>query len=120
MPLEHSKSPKAFKSNVRTLMGEVGKSPHVQSQKQALAIAYETQRRGKKKAKGGRTRKANGGKTKFPPSRYDPDEPEEHSETWEPPTFPGPFSGSYDHLYEKPKKDVGKAHGGKAKKRADR
>lgn len=45
MPLIHSKSAKAFKKNVGTLMGEVGKSPHVQSQKQALAIAYETKRR---------------------------------------------------------------------------
>jgi hypothetical protein len=46
MPLEHSSSPAAFKRNVSTLMGEVGKSPHVQSQKQALAIAFATQRRG--------------------------------------------------------------------------
>jgi len=58
MPLQHSKSPAAFKSNVRTLMHEVGESPHVQSPKQALAIAYETQRRaGKKHARGGRARK---------------------------------------------------------------
>lgn len=47
MPLMHSSSPRAFKQNVRTLMGEVGKSPHVQSPKQALAIAYAQQRRGK-------------------------------------------------------------------------
>lgn len=53
MPLIHSKSPEAFNSNVRTLMHEVGKSPHVQSREQALAIAYETQRRGK--ADGGGT-----------------------------------------------------------------
>lgn len=45
MPLEHSSSPGAFKRNVGTLMHEVGNSPHVQSQKQALAIAYATQRR---------------------------------------------------------------------------
>ena len=45
MPLQRSSSPQAFKTNVRTLMGEVGKSPHVQSRQQALAIAYETQRR---------------------------------------------------------------------------
>jgi hypothetical protein len=45
MPLVHSKSKKALKKNIGTLMGEVGKSPHVQSRKQAIAIAYETQRR---------------------------------------------------------------------------
>jgi hypothetical protein len=49
MPLVKSGSPQAFKTNVRTLMHEVGKSPHVQSRKQALAIAYATQRRGKDK-----------------------------------------------------------------------
>lgn len=47
MPLIKSGSDKAFKSNVRTLMGEIGKSPHVQSRAQALAIAYSTKRRGK-------------------------------------------------------------------------
>jgi hypothetical protein len=51
MPLEKSKSPAAFKRNVRTLMGEVGKSPHVQSRSQALAVAYSIKRRGK--AEGG-------------------------------------------------------------------
>ena len=45
MPLVHSKSPGAFKTNVKTLMGEIGKSPHVQSREQALAVAYETKRR---------------------------------------------------------------------------
>ena len=39
MPLDHSKSKSAFTSNVKTLMNDVGKSPHVQSKKQALAIA---------------------------------------------------------------------------------
>jgi|SRR5215475_12181446 len=53
MPLEHSSSPGAFKRNVSTLMGEVGQSPHVQSRKQALAIAYATQRRGNRRADGG-------------------------------------------------------------------
>ena len=51
MPLIHSGSDAAFKTNVKTLMGEVGKSPHVQSRQQALAIAYATKRRGK--AEGG-------------------------------------------------------------------
>jgi hypothetical protein len=56
MPLVHSKSPGAFKTNVRTLMHDVGKSPHVQSRKQALAIAYSTARRaGAKMASGGLT-----------------------------------------------------------------
>ena len=46
MPLEHGKGDAAFKRNVGTLMGEVGKSPHVQSRDQALAIAYAVKRRG--------------------------------------------------------------------------
>lgn len=45
MPLIKSKSDKAFKTNVKTLMGEVGKSPHIKSRDQALAIAYATKRR---------------------------------------------------------------------------
>jgi hypothetical protein len=45
MPLIKSGSDAARQQNIRTLMGEVGKSPHVQSREQALAIAYETQRR---------------------------------------------------------------------------
>lgn len=44
MPLQHSRSDAAFKSNVRTLMGEVGKSPHVKSRDQALAISYAIKR----------------------------------------------------------------------------
>lgn len=52
MPLKHSASKKAFQSNVKTLMGDVGKSPHVKSKAQALAIAYSEKRRaGKKKRK---------------------------------------------------------------------
>ena len=31
MPLIHSGSDAAFKTNTKTLMGEVGKSPHVKS-----------------------------------------------------------------------------------------
>ncbi len=49
MPLDKSGSRGAFKKNVRTLMGEVGKSPHVQSRDQALAISYAIKRRGKKR-----------------------------------------------------------------------
>jgi len=46
MPLQKSKSNKAFKENVRTLMHEVGKSPHVKTKSQGIAIAYAL-RRGK-------------------------------------------------------------------------
>jgi len=46
MPLVKSKSKQAFNKNVDTLMGEVGKSPHVKKRSQALAIAYEIKRRG--------------------------------------------------------------------------
>lgn len=52
MPLKHSASKKAFKSNVKTLMNDVGKSPHVQSRAQALAIAYSEKERAKKRKKG--------------------------------------------------------------------
>jgi hypothetical protein len=45
MPLIKSSSKDAFKANVGTLMSEVGKSPHVQTRAQALAIAYATKRR---------------------------------------------------------------------------
>jgi hypothetical protein len=56
MPLDHSRSPGAFKTNVRTLMHDIGKSPHVKSREQALAIAYSTARRaGAKMASGGFT-----------------------------------------------------------------
>lgn len=51
MPLIKSSSPGAFKTNVKTLMGDVGKSPHVQSRAQALAIAYSEKRRAR--AEGG-------------------------------------------------------------------
>lgn len=49
LPLKKSKSKKAFKENVEQLMSDVGKSPHVQSQKQALAIAYSIKDKKKKK-----------------------------------------------------------------------
>lgn len=45
MPLIHSASDKALKTNIATLTRDVGKSPHVQSRAQARAIAFETQRR---------------------------------------------------------------------------
>jgi hypothetical protein len=45
MPLIKSGSKAALKKNMETLHAEIGKSPHVQSQKQAVAIALETQRR---------------------------------------------------------------------------
>lgn len=53
MPLIKSKTKKAFRSNVRALMGEVGKSDNVRSPEQALAIAYAIKRRAR--AMGGRT-----------------------------------------------------------------
>lgn len=51
MPLKKSSSKKAFKENVETLIHEVGKSPHVKSKAQALAIAYSEKREAKKKKK---------------------------------------------------------------------
>lgn len=45
MPLEHSASPAALHRNMHTLFQDIGQSPHVQSRKQAIAIALETQRR---------------------------------------------------------------------------
>ncbi len=51
MPLIKSKSEQALKANIKTLMGEVGKSPHVQSRDQALAVAYSMKRRAR--AEGG-------------------------------------------------------------------
>src|SRR5579862_3262192 len=45
MPLIHSSTNAARDQNIRTLMHDVGKSPHVASQAQALAIAYANQRR---------------------------------------------------------------------------
>lgn len=53
MPLEHSSSKQALENNMRTLHADIGKSPHVQSRDQAIAIALETQRRAKNKAGGG-------------------------------------------------------------------
>lgn len=50
MPL--SSGPGSFQRNVRSLMHEVGKSPHVQSREQALAIAYAKERG---RAEGGAT-----------------------------------------------------------------
>ena len=47
MPLNKSGSAGAFKQNVKTLMGEIGKSPHVKSREQALAISYAIKRRGR-------------------------------------------------------------------------
>lgn len=40
MPLLKGSSSKTISQNIETLMSELGKSPHVQSQKQAVAIAY--------------------------------------------------------------------------------
>jgi len=56
MPLDKSGGEAAFKRNVPTLMNEVGKSPHVQSRSQALAIAFALKRR--KRAAGGQLKPA--------------------------------------------------------------
>jgi hypothetical protein len=45
VPLIKSGSRKARNANIKTLVHEVGESPHVQSVKQAVAIAYSEQRR---------------------------------------------------------------------------
>ena len=57
MPVTKGKSQKVFDANVKQLMSEIGKSPHVKNQRQALAIAYDVQRRsggGKPPQKGGK------------------------------------------------------------------
>lgn len=51
MPIKRSSSKQALKSNIKTNMNEVGKSPHIQSKKQALAVAFSEQRQAKKKGK---------------------------------------------------------------------
>jgi hypothetical protein len=61
MPLLKSSSDSAFKANVKTLMGEVGKSPHVQSPKQALKIAYRL--KGEGRATGGASDAADASQT---------------------------------------------------------
>ena len=50
MPLIKSASKKARNANIKTLVHEVGSSPHVKSVKQAVAIAYSEQRRARAKA----------------------------------------------------------------------
>ena len=40
MPLIKGDSKQAKQHNIKVLMSEVGKSPHVQSKKQAIAIMY--------------------------------------------------------------------------------
>jgi ribosomal protein S20 len=53
MPIKRSSSKAALKSNIKTNMKEAkaGTSPHIKSQKQALAVAYSEQREAKKKGK---------------------------------------------------------------------
>lgn len=60
MPLIQSGSQKARKANISVLMKEVGKSPHVGSRAQALAIALDIQRRNRR-ASGGVVRRDTGG-----------------------------------------------------------
>jgi len=40
MPLRKGKSKKVISENIRTLMHEIGKSKHVKSRRQAIAIAF--------------------------------------------------------------------------------
>jgi hypothetical protein len=49
MPLKKGSSKKVIKQNIKTLMREAGKSPHVQSKKQAVAIAYSKAGKARKK-----------------------------------------------------------------------
>ncbi len=51
MPLIKGSSKKVISSNIDTLMGEIGKSPHIKSRAQAIAIAY---------SKAGKPRRDNG------------------------------------------------------------
>jgi Family of unknown function (DUF6496) len=53
MPLQKGKSRETISHNISTLTGEIGKSPHVKSHKQAIAIALSEARRSAR-AKGGR------------------------------------------------------------------
>jgi hypothetical protein len=53
VPLIKSASKKARNANIKTLVHEVGESPHVKSVKQAVAIAYSNQRRSAAKHKSG-------------------------------------------------------------------
>jgi hypothetical protein len=43
MPILHSASKAALDQNIHTLSQDIGKSPHVQSHDQAIAIALHTQ-----------------------------------------------------------------------------
>ena len=49
MPLIHKAGKAARQRNIKTLMGEVGESPHVQSRSQAIAIGYSIERQASKK-----------------------------------------------------------------------
>lgn len=53
MPLKKGSSKATISANIRTLMHEVGKSPHVQSRKQAIAVAFSKagKSRGRRKKK---------------------------------------------------------------------
>lgn len=49
MPLKRGSSKKTISANIRTLTHEIGKSPHVKSRKQAIAIAYSKAGKSRKK-----------------------------------------------------------------------
>jgi hypothetical protein len=47
MPLKSGSSKKTISDNIRKLMHEIGKSPHVKSREQAIAIAMDKSRKSK-------------------------------------------------------------------------
>ena len=53
MPLQKGFSAKTISANISTMMREMGTSPHVQSRKQAIAIAFSKAGKTKKKKRGG-------------------------------------------------------------------
>lgn len=57
MPLIHSASKAALAQNMHTLHEDIGKSPHVQSHEQAVAIALHTQDEARKGHKPKRKRR---------------------------------------------------------------
>ena len=49
MPLKKGSSKKVISGNISTLTKEIGKSPHVKTRKQAIAIAYSKAGKSKKR-----------------------------------------------------------------------
>ncbi len=51
MPLKKGSSKKTISVNIGTLIGEIGKSPHVKNRKQAIAIALSKAGKSRKTSK---------------------------------------------------------------------